>query len=117
MRSLPNLATGEPREAAALGRHQFQVRGRNQFGLRRSTHLHEGAEEVIDFLLLHQGLDLVDHSDSSHDQLETAAAAFSPISVPDRNRAGAKGSISFGVLPVAISSAVHLAAIGAALKP
>jgi hypothetical protein len=60
---------------------------------------------------------VVDHSDSSRDQLETAAAAFSPIKAPERNRAGEKGSISFGALPVEINSAVHFAAIGAALKP
>jgi len=48
---------------------------------------------------------------------ETAAAAFSPTSCPVSKRAGENGSMSLGVLPVAISSAVHFPAMGAALNP
>src|ERR1700722_9950416 len=48
---------------------------------------------------------------------ETAAAAFSPNSLPLAKRLGEKGSISVAALPVAIVSAKHLPAIGPALKP
>jgi hypothetical protein len=48
---------------------------------------------------------------------DTAAAAFSPTSWPVAKRAGENGSMSLGVLPVAIKSAVHLPAMGAALNP
>src|SRR5207247_11176161 len=55
-------------------------------------------------------------SDHAH-QVDTAAAAFSPTSCPARKRAGENGSMSFGVLPVAMRSAMHLPAIGGVLKP